>query len=537
MLVKKYLFINGEIITGKEDDKIEEAVAVQGNKIIDIGSTNHILELKNDETEIIDLEKKTLIPGFIDSHLHISMYGANQLFTIPCKDYEFNTIEDLLKEIKEKAKNTTKGDWVRVSGFNEASIEEKRFPTKSELDNITLDHPIIVIRTCSHISVVNSQALKVGKVDKNTQDPSGGKIGRDSNGVLNGMLYENAHMNMFSIASYTEEELSQAHKFASEQFAQKGITSIHDATGFGMYNIRALQKDSKKGIIKQRVYAMIGALNDSESIVKHMTKSGVLTGLGDEKFRIGPVKLFLDGSSSGPTVWTRKPYTSDSEDYGIHYFSQEEVDELFLPAHENGWQITAHAQGDAAVDMLLNTIEKANKLYPREDTRHRIEHAGIASPDLRRRMKEQNVVPIPNPAFLYEYGDGYVKNYGERAYDMYPMGSYQKENILAAIGSDCPVTTDNPMRGLHGAITRKSSSGQVVGSDKTVSLLKAIRMYTYNGAYASFEEDIKGSIEPGKFADLVLLNRSILSSDINDLPDVEVDWTMIDGEFVYNKSN
>src|SRR5699024_5199623 len=157
-----------------------------------------------------DLKNKTLLPGLIDSHLHISMYGANQLFTIPCKDYEINTIEDLLYEITEKVKETPLGNWVRVSGFNETNIEEQRFPTKEELDNITRNHTIIVMRTCGHISVVNSKALEIGSIDKDTPDPSGGEIGRDSKGNPNGMLYENAHMNMFSIASYTEEELSEA---------------------------------------------------------------------------------------------------------------------------------------------------------------------------------------------------------------------------------------------------------------------------------------------------------------------------------------
>src|SRR5699024_4678346 len=320
--------------------------------------------------------------------LHISMYGANQVYSVPCKDFAFNSIKDLLKEVKKKANNIPKGEWVRATGFSENSVKEQRFPTKEELDEISDEHPIIIIRTCGHISAVNSQALKIKSIDKDTKNPDGGKFGRDEDGEPNGMLYENAHMDMFSIASYTENQLTEAHRYASEKFAEKGITSIHDATGFGMYNIRALQKDSKNGVIKQRVYAMVGALNDAEEIVEHMTESGVFTGLGDEKFRIGPVKLFLDRSSSGPTVWTREGYTSDSENFGIHYFSQERVDELFIPAHKNGWQITAHAQGDAAVDMLLNTIEKAHKIYPRTNTRHRIEHAGIASSDLRKRMKK-----------------------------------------------------------------------------------------------------------------------------------------------------
>src|SRR5699024_951730 len=207
-----------------------------------------------------------------------------------------------------------------------------------------------------------------------------------------------------------------------------------------------------------------------------------------------------------------------------------------IPAHEKGWQITSHAQGDAAIDMLLNTIEKANKLHPRKDTRHRIEHAGIASPDLVERMEEQQVIPIPNPAFFNEYGDGYVKNYGERAYQMYPLGDYIRSNIPAAIASDCPVTDFSPMRGIHASLTRQSQSGQVIGENQKITLLEAIRMYTINGAYASFEEEVKGSLEKGKLADLILFDRSLIKADIEELWNAQVEWTMIDGEIVYNRN-
>lgn len=529
------LYINGEVITVNEKDQIVEAVAVKGNKIVAVGSNEDILRLKDKNSEIIDLKGNTLVPGFIDSHLHISIYGSNCV-SISCKDKNMRTIQDLLQAIKVKARQTPKGHWIRAWGYNEDNFSDKRFPTKEELDDVTTDHPIIITRTCAHISVVNSPALRIGNIDRNTPDPIGGKIERTETGEPSGLLLENAHMKMFNISAFSEEELSEAHKIASQHFSEKGITSVHDATGYGLDNLRVLQSDSKKGLIKQRVYAMIGALNESENVVEHMVKAGIFTGLGDEKFKIGPVKLFLDGSSSGPTVWTREPYTSDSNNYGIHYFSQEEVDELLIPAHKKGWQITAHAQGDAAIDMLLNTIEKANRLFPRKDARHRIEHAGIAAPDLINRMKKLNVIPIPNPAFLYEYGDGYIKNYGDRANYMYPMGDYQNFGVPAAIASDSPVTDFNPMRGIHSAMMRKSKSGQILGKDKRVSLLQSVRMYTLNGAYASFEEDKKGSIEPGKLADLVLLDRSLLSASIDELPEVEVEWTMIDGEIVYSNT-
>ncbi len=185
--------------------------------------------------------------------------------------------------------------------------------------------------------------------------------------------------------------------------------------------------------------------------------------------------------------------------------------------------------------MLLNTIEKANRLYPRPDARHRIEHAGIAAPDLIERMKEQKVIPTPNPAFLYGYGEGYIKNYGERANYMYPLKDYKDADIVVALASDCPVTDFNPMRGLYASLVRKSNAGRVIDEDKTVPLLDAIRMYTLNGAYASLEEDIKGSIEPSKFADLIALDRSIINSHIEEIPEIQVEWTMINGEVVYSK--
>lgn len=373
-------------------------------------------------------------------------------------------------------------------------------------------------------------------ITKDTEQPVGGKIDKDSNGNLTGLLLESASSNMGITAKYTEDEMLRANKLTSEHFAEKGITSIHDAVGYGLDNLRMLQLSSKRNELKQRIYTMIGSLNNDRPIVEHIIDSGIFTGLGDNKFKIGPVKLFLDGSSSGPTIWTREPYTSDPTNFGIHYYEQEDVDEVMIEAHKNGWQITVHAQGDAAIDMILNTLEKANDLYPRPGIRHRIEHAGLASPDLIARMAKLNVIPTPNPAFLYEYGESYIKNYGERGERYYPLKDYVSSNIRAAISSDCPVTDFWPLRGIHSAVTRKTKEGTVMAPDQRISFMEALRMYTINGAYASFEEDIKGSIEVGKLADLVLFDRAILNIDIDDLLKVDVEWTMIDGEIVYSRS-
>ncbi|NYF23264.1 amidohydrolase [Sporosarcina sp. JAI121] len=531
---KRYLFVDGEVITVNNENQVVEAVAVQGSRIIAVGSTEDILQLQDDHSEVIDLNGRTLMPGIIDSHLHITMYGTNEL-SVSCKNDSITSIQDLLQLLKEQAAMTPSGEWIRAWGYHDQKIADKRFPTKEELDSVSTDHPIIVIRACSHISAVNSYALRCASIDKNTPNPEGGIIERDGDGEATGLLLENAHMQMFQVAAFSKDEIGEAHAVASEHFSKAGITSIHDASGYGTSNLRALQQDSAKGIIKQRVYAMGGALSKSENVVKALLNSGIVTGLGNDRFKIGPVKVFLDGSSSGPTIWTREPYTSDSSDFGVHYFEQEQLEELFIPAHEQGWQITAHAQGDAAINMLLTCIEKANKLYPRKDARHRIEHAGIAAPDLIERMKIQGVIPTPNPAFLHEYGDGYCVSYGKRAEQMYPLASYLEAGVPAAIASDCPVTDFSPMRGIHSALTRLSQNGKVIGEKETISLLDAIRMYTINGAYASFSENETGSIEPGKLADLIILDQSIIQSKVEGIPFVQVEFTMIDGEVVYER--
>lgn len=278
-----------------------------------------------------------------------------------------------------------------------------------------------------------------------------------------------------------------------------------------------------------------GSLNDSRDFTEKILASGVLTGTGDEKFKLGPVKLFTDGSSTGPTIATRKGYTSDPENNGILYYSEEEIYNVLGLAHKLGYQITVHAQGDKAIEMYLNVVERALNEAPRKDHRHRIEHAGISTPDLQQRIKELGMIPIPNPPFHYEFGESYINNYGERVNYMYPARDFIDKGIIAAAGSDSPITDYNPLLGIHTAVNRKTSNGVPVGESQAVEILEAIRMYTYNGANASFEENIKGSIEPGKLADLVILSDSILHVEKSNIKDLQVDVTMIDGKVVYNR--
>ncbi|WP_313237403.1 amidohydrolase [Sporosarcina ureae] len=530
------VFTNGEVITVDKNSSIMEAVAIKNHTIISVGQIDVVSKFIGENTRVIDLEGKSLLPGFIDPHLHLTIYGTN-LLGINCVSLEIDSLEILYEEMKKRAEQTPRGEWIRVTGFNEQTVKDKRFPTIQELDAISTEHPIVIIRVCNHTSIANSKALELAGFTKESENPVGGEIERDSNGELTGKMIENAHMQLFTIADYSAEEIVKGLKLASQIFVESGITSLHDAGsyGWGPDILKLMKKSIDSGDVKNRVYALIGSLTDSESFVRHMIDEGVVTGDGDEWFKIGPAKLFTDGSSTGPTLATREPYQSDPTDTGILYYDQERMNEVLGEAHSKGYQITAHAQGDRAIEMVLNCIEEALAKHPRTDHRHRIEHAGIASIDLQERMKELGVVVIPNPAFMYVNGDAYLEYYGDRVNVMYPAKDYLAKGIPFAFASDTPVVDHNPLLGIQAAVNRKTVSGQDAGICQRVTVLDAIKAYTYMGAYASFDETQKGSIEVGKLADLVVLDQSILSAEIVSLKEIKVEMTMIDGRIEYEK--
>ncbi|MBD1382493.1 amidohydrolase [Metabacillus arenae] len=529
------VFVNGEVVTIDQKNRVVESVAVKENQIIAVGSNSETRQYISDETEILDLAGKTLLPGFIDAHLHLTIYGTN-LLGVSCIAPHIQSLEDIFTDLRKKCQDTPKGQWVRAWGFKETKLVENRFPTKEELDEISTEHPIVIIRTCNHTSIANSKALEIANISEAADNPEGGIIERNQDGSLTGKLIENAHMQLFQFASYSNDELRKGMRLASDEFIKAGITSVHDAGAYGegAETFRVMQEAVKSSDIKVRVFAIIGSLTNSHDFVKKMVDAGPISGLGDDRFRIGPAKLFTDGSSVGPTIATREPYSHNPEDCGIIYYSQEELNLILGDAHKKGFQITAHAQGDRAIEMLLNCIEKALAEHPREDHRHRIEHAGIASFDLQERMKQLGVVVIPNPVFMYVNGDRYIEYYGDRVNVMYPARDYINKGIIAAFGSDAPVTFLDPLLGIHAAVNRKSSDGYSVGETQCIEVIEAIRAYTWNGAYASFEENSKGSIEVGKLADLVVLNDSILSVNKSEIKNMKVELTMIDGEVLYD---
>lgn len=527
------IITGGPVITVDKDDSIKEAVAVKGDKIIYVGTMEGVKTFEGENTKIIDIKGRCVVPGFIDSHLHTAVMGANSL-TIDCRPSAVFSIEDIKEAVYEKSKEIPKGEWIRGWGYNDQYLKEKRHPNKWDLDEAAPEHPVMLTRVCSHISAHNSMSMsKAGLANTDKLNPA---TFTRLDGELSGVMMEEAHMLMCKASLMSEEEIIDGMVAANDMLLKEGITSIHDSGGYGSVQMRAIQRAIEEKKFKIRLYSMIFSFVDNLDFVDSYLNVGIRTGFGDEHFRLGPAKLMIDGSSSGPTAATIEPYAIDKNNYGILSHTQELVDEYIIRAHKGDWQVTSHAVGDKGVTVIVNAIQKAMEKYPKEGTRHRIEHCAMINDELLDRIKKLNIVPISNPIFLYEFGDGYIKNYGkERAFKMFTAKSFIDKGIIAAGASDCPITFSNPLMGIHLAVNRVTQGGQVINPQERINPMQALRMFTYNGAYASCEEDIKGSIEEGKLADLTILDGDFTKTAPDKIWDMKVDMTIIGGQVEYER--
>ena len=527
---------NGVVLTVNSKDEIAEAVAIRGDRILAVGSSADIAAYRDDHTQVIDAGGKTVLPGFIDAHIHLGMYGLLDHGVINVAYPKVSSSADIQALIREDAAKKKPGEWIKLNGYDHNKLAEKRHPTKEELDEAAPSNPVQLTRCCAHMGVYNTLALKIAGVTSADQYAPD-EVVLNEDGSLHGLLKETAHMDTSTKVEYSNQELIEGYVNGDRLLLSMGVTSAHDAGAYGAISTRALQDACLTGAVKARVNAMIFDMFGKQSGIRYIDSylhTGIHSGCGNEHFRVGPVKIMLDGSSSGPSSAVIDGYTHDPDNHGIQVWTQEEADEMVMKAHKAGYQVTAHAVGDKAVTIMVNAIEKALAACPRKDHRHRIEHCGITNPELIGRIAKLGIVPISNPSFISINGTDYNRYYGSRVDFMFAMKSYLDAGIITAIGSDAPITVPNPMNSLFGALNRMDQkTGDTVGEMQKVDVLQAVRMFTYNGAYASFEENVKGSLEPGKLADVVILDQDLLTWPAEQVRDVQVCYTLIGGEVVY----
>jgi predicted amidohydrolase YtcJ len=516
--------MDGNVLTMGSSQPSAEAVAVKKDRIVQVGTNEEIRRWIGDDTRVIDLQGRTVVPGLTDSHIHVGDFGKF-LMWIDLKDAD--SIQEMQRRIRERAQKISKERWIIGSGWDQARFAEKLYPNRQDLDEASPDNPVILYHQCGRVCVVNSKALELAGVTKETCAPSGGTIEADAeSGEPTGILREKATDLVWeTIPEPSEEEVIEGASLACEKIVEAGVTSIHWIVTSSA-EISVLQKLCSENKLPLRVYIIVPA-NLLDQINGLDSPSS-----GDNKDRNLGVKVFVDGSLAARTAALREPYSDDPTTKGQLLYSQHEMDALVAKAHKANFRLVMHAMGDQAIDMALTAIEKALMEAPRKDHRYRLEHASVLNSKLIQRIKELGMMVSVQPkCVLSEFSVwAAVERLGsERARWLYPLKTLIKEGIRVAGGSDCPMEPLSPLQGIQAAVTRQFFP------EERITVDEALRMYTVNAAYASFEETVKGSIDEGKLADLTVLSGDPTAVPPSKIGDINVMITIVDGKVVYQK--
>ncbi|KAB7707365.1 amidohydrolase family protein [Bacillus aerolatus] len=539
------VYVNGKIITMDADSSSAEAVAVKEGKIIAVGKSKDIRQLAGRSTKTVDLKGKVMLPGLIDAHSHFPSSGLVGAVYVDLNSPPVGSIEkiqDIIDVLTERSQKTTEGEWILGRGYDQTLIKEKRHPTRDDLDQVSTKHPIFLTHTSGHLAVANSAALKLAGITKDTPNPDGGTIWKDrETGEPTGVLEEGA-MTLVSkhVPPASFEQNVEAVKEAVKQYTAAGVTTSIIASG-SKESLINLQKYSKQGILPLRITTMGtgGGLGDVSASPGEV--GGFITGFGNDMLKLGAVKMWQDGSIQGYTGYLSKPYhvpPGDDPDYRGHPLqSREKLAERVTELHKNGYQVAIHGNGDAAIDDILYAFRKAQEAFPRKDARHRIEHAQMAREDQLDEMKELGITPSFYVSHTFFWGDQHWETFmgPERAARMSPLNSAVKRGIRFSIHLDTPVTPMSPLQGVWSAVNRTARSGEVIGPEQRVTRMEALRAVTIDAAWQNFEENIKGSIEQGKYADFVILEENPLTVDPMKIKDINILETIINGDTVYKK--
>ncbi|UGB32229.1 amidohydrolase [Metabacillus sp. B2-18] len=519
---------NGEIVTMDKDQSIYRFIAIKNDHIMLLGTNESIKGLIGPKTKVIDLEGKTVIPGFIDAHQHLFISGFNLVY-VHCNQ---TSIKEMVDVIQEKANVSKPDDWIIGWGYDEANLIDERHPDQYDFEDI--ENPIFLNRYCAHAAVVNRTVLELAGIDEHTTVKNG-EIVRDANGQATGLLKEQAVDIVRKIMPpYTKEQMKEAIKLVSEHNVARGITSVHEAGMGFFYNLldefHVLHEMVQEQRIPLRIYAMI--------LDKYINDAKDLNLLSQESYpnlRVGTIKMFADGTISGKTAAISQDYKNSPGNKGMLMYSDEELKSKVLDAHQLGFQIAIHAIGDKAIEQVLDAYEAALKKYPRKDHRHRIEHAMVTNNKLLERMKKLEIIPVPQPTLVHQAGDVYLENLDSSMIPyVFANKKYLNYGLAPAGSSDFPITPSSPLLGIYAAMCRETAKGEIFSSENRINLYEALKMYTINAAKASFEENVKGSLEIGKLGDLTVLPSKFLEFSAYEVRETKVEMTIIGGRVVYH---
>ncbi len=518
------ILYNGNIWTVDDQLLRAQAIAIWDGRIYAIGSNDEVLPMASGNTRKTDLGWKTVLPGFNDAHSHPIYSGVNHLKKVAC---DKDSIEAIQQAIRERAQKTPPGQW--IEGFLYDDGKTPRPINRHDLDEAAPNHPVLIGHRGGHTIFVNSAALRLAGVDEHTPDPKGGRYEHDSSGKVTGFVADAAAENIRKLIpeKITRDDLREGASLISKMFTAKGVTSACDAD-LAHDGVQGYQDARDSGDLSFRTYCLIHVAD-----LQKFMDAGIHSGFGDEWLRIGGVKQYADGSISERTAWLSQPYIGIPNYRGLQVTTREQLLETSRKAHAAGWQLATHANGDLAIDEILGVYEQVQQENPRRDPRFRIEHCTLLNDSLIQRMARLKVIPAPFSCYVYFHGD-VMHFYGEeRTKNMFPMRSFLDAGLRPTDASDYTASPSDPMMWLQSQLTRTDPKGNLWGANQRIKLEEAIRCGTINGAYASFEEQVKGSLSTGKLADLVVLAQDPFKADPSALSKIKTERTMVGGKWVY----
>jgi predicted amidohydrolase YtcJ len=532
--------LNGRIVTMDKQMSVVEAIAISGGRISALGSIEDIKPLMGPNTRVVNLERKTALPGFIDAHYHLQLASCTLGLMAQCHTPPNKTIDDVILRLQEWEPKVSSGRWVIGQGclLQERKMKDLRFPTRYDLDRVSRDRPV-ALRFGMHVTILNSKALEILCINKDTALPKGSAFDIDpSNGEPTGVTRD--FWNYIPFPDPDEEQVTQAIEDNIRKFClPNGITSVHDLPETTLA-LKIYQKLLAKGNlpIRIRFYYEIPNMIKMDELIA----SGLGQGFGNDFLRLGGIKIFVDGGITSAGACFHEAYDFNKNHYGNLALDQEELNRYVLEANEAGLQVLIHAVGDRAMDIALDAVEKAQEACYRPDHRHRIEHMGNVYPQMHRfkRTKQLGVLPVPNMGFINSWGDQVEYLLGkERARSGFWCKTLIDEGFPIPGSSDATGThpeNTNPFFCISCAINRKTFSGKVISPEEKISMAEAIKMYTNYSAYAGFEENQKGSLELGKLGDLIVISRDPWDVPDSEIADIKVICTIVGGRVVYNPS-
>lgn len=487
----------------------------------------------------VDLDGATVVPGFSDAHNHMAWFGQS-LTELPLENA--TTPTELYEAVAAKAATLPEDAWIIGSGYDDTVLGAH--PDRAALDRAAHGRPVWLKHRSGHMCAVNSAVLRLSGAE-DAPDPEGGVIVRDDRGVATGLLQERAQeMVTALVMPYPVDELADALGHASRVYAAEGLTHVVEAgigrglVGRSPVEAAAYQRARDQGLLLPRVELMVAADNlhtlrtHPRDTITTGLDLGLRSGFGDDRLRLGPMKIWLDGSLIGRTAAVTEPLCGHG--HSLYQNPPEEMRALVVAAHRSGWRVAAHAIGDDAIDLALDAFEEAQRRHPRPDVRHRVEHAGIVRPDQLPRMAALGVIPVPQPRFLHTVGDAMAASLGpDRVPWLYRHRSFLDHGIRVPGSSDRPVAPGAPLLGMESMVERTSSGGAVLAPDERVTPEQALRAYTLDAAWASHDEHHRGSLTPGKLADLVVLDRDPVETADQGIGSIRVLATLVGGRPVH----